>query len=199
MSWVRSIGLDDMKANALALAKAATALDMPLVLTSSLEDRSGGLNPLRLPAILLRALASDFYSPRKSATLHAEVFPSEFFNPQSSPRRIQELIRRLRRELTARDIPLSVTTFEGFYGAEPTSACGIRTRVNASLGPGEGAFLDRLGAEFGTREFSASEVAGSFDISVRTANRLLRSSIQEQKLSRSGSARATRFRFPPIS
>ena len=42
MSWVRSIALDDMKANALALAKAAKALDMPLVLTSSLEDRAQG-------------------------------------------------------------------------------------------------------------------------------------------------------------
>jgi nicotinamidase-related amidase len=42
MSWVRSIGLDDMKANALALAKAAKALDMPLVLTSSLEDQAQG-------------------------------------------------------------------------------------------------------------------------------------------------------------
>lgn len=42
MSWVRSIAIDDMKANALALAKAAKALDMPLVLTSSLEDRAQG-------------------------------------------------------------------------------------------------------------------------------------------------------------
>lgn len=42
MSWVRSMPIDDMKANALALAKAAKALDMPLVLTSSLEDQAQG-------------------------------------------------------------------------------------------------------------------------------------------------------------
>lgn len=42
MSWVRSMPLEDMKRNALALAKAATALGMPLILTSSLEDQAQG-------------------------------------------------------------------------------------------------------------------------------------------------------------
>lgn len=42
MSWVGSIDQGLMKANALALAKAAKALDMPLVLTSSMEDHAQG-------------------------------------------------------------------------------------------------------------------------------------------------------------
>ncbi len=42
MSWVRSVPLEQMRANALALARAAKALDMPLVLTSSLEDQMQG-------------------------------------------------------------------------------------------------------------------------------------------------------------
>ena len=42
MSWVRSIPVEELKANALALARAAKALDMPLVLTSSLEDQMQG-------------------------------------------------------------------------------------------------------------------------------------------------------------
>ncbi|WP_131738129.1 isochorismatase family protein [Actinomadura roseirufa] len=42
MSWVGSADRAVMKANALALAKAAKALGMPLVLTSSMEDRIQG-------------------------------------------------------------------------------------------------------------------------------------------------------------
>ncbi|MGW6401285.1 isochorismatase family protein [Streptomyces sp. NPDC055134] len=42
MGWVGSITFDEMKANALALAKAAKALDMPLVLTSSMEEYAQG-------------------------------------------------------------------------------------------------------------------------------------------------------------
>jgi len=42
MGWVGSIAFEEMKANALALAKTAKALDMPLVLTSSMEEYAQG-------------------------------------------------------------------------------------------------------------------------------------------------------------
>ncbi|MGV9380520.1 isochorismatase family protein [Nonomuraea sp. NPDC003707] len=42
MSWIGSADHDEVKANALALAKAAVALDMPLILTTSLEDHAQG-------------------------------------------------------------------------------------------------------------------------------------------------------------
>lgn len=42
MSWVGSTPFEEMKANALALAKAAKALGMPLILTTSLEDQLQG-------------------------------------------------------------------------------------------------------------------------------------------------------------
>jgi nicotinamidase-related amidase len=42
MGWVTSIPFEEMKANALALAKAAKALDIPLVLTSSMEEYAQG-------------------------------------------------------------------------------------------------------------------------------------------------------------
>lgn len=42
MGWVGSIEFDELKKNALALAKAAKALGIPLILTSSLEDQAQG-------------------------------------------------------------------------------------------------------------------------------------------------------------
>ncbi len=42
MSWVKSIPFDDMKRNALILAKAASILKMPVVLTSSMEEHAQG-------------------------------------------------------------------------------------------------------------------------------------------------------------
>jgi nicotinamidase-related amidase len=59
MGWVRSTDFDDMKRNALALAKAAKTLDMPLILTSSLEDQAQG--PLLEE---LEAIAPDEYTNR---------------------------------------------------------------------------------------------------------------------------------------
>ena len=59
MSWVRSIDVDQMKRNARALAKTAKALNMPLVLTSSLEDQAQG--PM-MPE--LKDIAPDEYAAR---------------------------------------------------------------------------------------------------------------------------------------
>ena len=59
MSWIRSAPVEQVKANALALAKAATALGMPLVLTSSLEEQAQG--PL-MPE--LRDVAAQEYEDR---------------------------------------------------------------------------------------------------------------------------------------
>ncbi|MEN8584669.1 isochorismatase family protein [Burkholderia sp. RS01] len=42
MGWVRSIEFDELKANSLALAKTAKALEIPLVLTSSMEAYAQG-------------------------------------------------------------------------------------------------------------------------------------------------------------
>ncbi|MGW1028268.1 isochorismatase family protein [Streptomyces sp. NPDC002577] len=42
MGWVRSIPFEQMKANALALAQTAKAVDIPLVLTSSMEEYAQG-------------------------------------------------------------------------------------------------------------------------------------------------------------
>lgn len=42
MSWVHSISFDDMKMNSLMLAKAASILKMPTVLTSSMEEYAQG-------------------------------------------------------------------------------------------------------------------------------------------------------------
>ena len=42
MSWVHSTSFDEMKQNALILAKAASILKMPVVLTSSMEEYAQG-------------------------------------------------------------------------------------------------------------------------------------------------------------
>ena len=59
MGWVRSIEQKEMEKNAAALAKVAIALDMPLVLTSSMEEYAQG--PL-MPQ--LKEIAPDNYENR---------------------------------------------------------------------------------------------------------------------------------------
>ncbi|MBS0499645.1 MAG: isochorismatase family protein [Ottowia sp.] len=58
MSWVKSIPFDEMKRNALMLARAAAILQMPVVLTSSMEQHAQGPLLPELENILPEAYAS---------------------------------------------------------------------------------------------------------------------------------------------
>ena len=58
MGWVRSAPLDEIKRNTLVLAKAARALNMPVILTSSMEDHVQGPLMLELQVILPEAFAA---------------------------------------------------------------------------------------------------------------------------------------------
>jgi nicotinamidase-related amidase len=58
MGWVRSAPLEEIKRNTLVLAKAARALNMPVILTSSMEDHVQGPLMLELQAILPEAFAA---------------------------------------------------------------------------------------------------------------------------------------------
>ncbi|MCK9378340.1 MAG: isochorismatase family protein [Syntrophobacterales bacterium] len=58
MGWVRSAHLDEIKRNTLVLAKAANALNMPVILTSSMEEHVQGPLMTELQAILPEAFAA---------------------------------------------------------------------------------------------------------------------------------------------
>jgi nicotinamidase-related amidase len=58
MSWVRSAPLEEIKKNTVVLAKAARALSMPVILTSSMEEHVQGPLMPELQAILPEAFAA---------------------------------------------------------------------------------------------------------------------------------------------
>ena len=58
MGWVRSVDLEELQTNAIVLAKAAKALGMPVVLTSSMEDAPQGPLMPQLQEILPEEFAN---------------------------------------------------------------------------------------------------------------------------------------------
>lgn len=58
MGWVKSIPFEELKRNALMLAKAASILKLPVVLTSSMEEHAQGPLLSELKEILPEAFAS---------------------------------------------------------------------------------------------------------------------------------------------
>ncbi|MEK7356490.1 MAG: hypothetical protein AAB250_08575, partial [Bdellovibrionota bacterium] len=81
---------------------------------------------------LATALLQDFYAPAGVAQLFAKVFSDEQFHPESSPHRIQELMRRLRSKLKEAGLPLEVESLERGYKVRLEQIHGFRLQLAAT-------------------------------------------------------------------
>jgi nicotinamidase-related amidase len=128
MGWVRSMPLEEMKRNALALAKAATALGIPLVLTSSLEDQAQG--PLMGE---LRDVAPREYEER--------IRRSGVVNALDDPAYAERVAATGRRNLVIAGVTNDVCTVYPTLSARDQ---GFEVRVVADAGGSMSAAADRI-------------------------------------------------------
>lgn len=68
---------------------------------------------------LFYVLTQDFYRQLKSAELHSLIFPENFYNPNSSPEVIKQLVFRLKKFLIKNKWPLELTVNSGRYSLKP--------------------------------------------------------------------------------
>lgn len=79
---------------------------------------------------LLLQLNRDYYRPERIGSLFAAVYPGEYFNPVTSPLRVHQAMRRLRRSLRAAEIPLRIREEAHQYFLVPASGCAIGSRLS---------------------------------------------------------------------
>jgi len=142
---------------------------------------------------MLEALASDFYRPARLARLHGQIFPTDYYNPFSSPEKVHRVIRRTREWLQTSKVPLEIREASGDYWIQSP---GIRLR-REQIRPGFSAPLHRLASLFGSHFFTATQAAQKLGLSRRSTIYLLSGGSTDGSLERTGSGRSTRYRIRP--
>jgi tetratricopeptide (TPR) repeat protein len=136
---------------------------------------------------LIEVLLRDFYQPKQIAGLHAALFPEEHFNISSSPDRVHQIIRRTRRWLEEKQIPVIVFCEHEFYSLK---ICGsFSFRVSREHGPVDSHLLQvqRLRNALADRPiFSAAHIRRELGISTTSVHRFLRKAIEAGDLERIG-------------
>lgn len=144
---------------------------------------------------LLQVFFADRYRPLRVAVAHHALFPDEFFNPASSAHRVHEAVRRLRSELTAKKIPLTIEENEGFYRIKAKKPVGIRYSGTVAAPSPQLADYLRLYAQWREGEFSVQESMRCLNVSKRTAIRALNRLVEEGWANRLGASSTTRYRL----
>jgi len=144
---------------------------------------------------LVAILASDLYRPFSTPSLYGLLYPGEAYNPQSSPLRVRQVLKRLRRWLVARRLPLKVAEERGSYRLVASAPCTLRLYLGAAPSDRQSLVLERLREAWPDAAFSAADAGRLLGVSARTALRGIESAIEDGALEKVRQWRSTRYRF----
>lgn len=147
---------------------------------------------------LLLILASDFYAPFRVGQVFSQLFPDEFYDVETSPDRVFQLVRRSRNWLGENRWHAEIAGDSNGYQLQfhknvefkideqlPTETLKDKSKANLSL----------LEHEFGARFFTAGELCHLLKCSKRSANRVLKDLQEQSQIERIGKGPATQFRI----
>jgi hypothetical protein len=186
-----------------------TPLTKHIDVTKGVERTSGG--KLKLASNvhrLLNIFCSDFYRNFSSNYLYSLLFPNEYYNPDSSPSRIQINISRLRQWFSDYEIPLEILEENSFYRLQAFGPVVIKVPTNSSSllrNQDKSSFQQDnsvhqevifeqtiLSLEHDIY-FAKKDLAKKLDISEKTAQRILHKLCTQGKVIRINKGRATRY------
>ena len=161
------------------------------------SESSAGLSAgKKLPQMLL-ALLKDLYAPRSVAALFSEVYSDEFFDIDSSPYRIRQIIKRLRHWLEENSYNVEIKYEPGGYrllAKEGFSLLLRKDQTSASISV-EILLLSKLRTAFSGKGFCMAEACNVLNISESGFHRFVRLWLQKGLIEKSGKARSTFYRI----
>lgn len=139
--------------------------------------------PGQAPHRLLQVLLNDFYAPKSIPSLFEGVYPHEFFNPDTCPGKMYQLLNRLRTKLKAFDCPIDINEKSGRYwlSFDSSSMHILIKKEELLLSPAErklNTFKENWNIE---RDFTRKDFENVLHLNTRNANKVLRQ-FQEEGL-----------------
>lgn len=153
------------------------------------------VNPEGAYLRFLAYLASDFYRPQTTGALHARLYPRDYFNPDSAPLKIRQLILRVRRWCAGEKVPVKIQAGRDGYRVQSSSAFVLTVGASIPVPRESNPDLGRLEQVWTGRKFSLKEAQLTLNRPERTVRRILKDAFDDGKLERTGAARSVRYRF----
>lgn len=165
--------------------------------TFDIEEFGAGTKSalIRTPILysLFQILTRDFYKPVALGTVASELYPGEHYNPNSSPLKIQQVIKRLRQWFKENSIPLDVELKKEHLALVSDVACALKiNRVTSQISK-EKFLMLQLKKKYGKDMFTSHEAATVLGLSPRTIQRLLIQALELKWLVRDGAGPSTRY------
>jgi tetratricopeptide (TPR) repeat protein len=147
---------------------------------------------------LLMTLSSDFYAPFRTGQLFSHIYEGEFYDVETSPDRIVQLVRRLRNWVEKEKWNCSINSSNIGYKLLIEDSRGLllsRALKEEKIETKSNVHSLLLRKAFGDKSFSAKEVSEVMACSPRSANRALKELKGHGQVILFGKGRFTRFKL----
>lgn len=175
----------------------ATGYSRVFDLFKGIEDGDAGVK-LKVGQVLHRlfvTLLSDFYGSISISRLHEKVFLGESFDPETSPSRVHQIVKRLKHWLKKSQIPITIDEQNGFYRIRFHDAYNVKLSLKHLDLPNESPLYVRLELALPGNDFSIKEAAQALGLSRRFARKILERAEHEGWVLMKGRGRTTRYEF----
>ena len=143
---------------------------------------------------VLTALTRDFYAPRTLGSLFSELYPDEYFNIDSSPVRVRQLLSRTRRWLEENHLVATIDQNQGSYRLHVGDSFGIllpfeRPRIESNT-----ILFEILQKRFSEpARFSVQDACAILSLSRSSFHRFAEWAVNEGFIERFGQGKSTRY------
>lgn len=142
---------------------------------------------------LLRLLCSDFYRRFRLAEIHDRVFAGTHFNPATSPAKVHQAVKLLRRWFDDHALPIEIEVKGNEYRLVAHEGISIRVDPEGFVTDPDHIRAAVLRGKFGAAAFSSSDAASHLGLSVRAAVQLLKNLTQAGVIEKSGTTRGAAY------
>lgn len=171
-----------------------TREDLVLDLQTGKMNKGVSLEPGRKIHQVLACLSQDFYAPTNVGKLFSELYPEEFFNVDSSPFRIRQLMMRTRTWLKENSIPARIEQEDGSYRLLIDEVFGVQVSLEAdALDPQTSKWQELRSGFREKNEFTAEEACHHLKCSRASFLRLAEWALLSGHLLKTGAGKATRY------
>jgi hypothetical protein len=141
------------------------------------------------------ALLEDFYRSQTLNALFASLFPTEYFDPFSSPDRVYQAIRRSRAWIKESGLPIEIRESEGRYSLHVDKGFAFVVPLAQARVDKQSALWQKLMDHFpGSVEFRSSDAQSVLSLSATSFRRFANWAIETGRLERIGASSAVVYR-----
>lgn len=143
----------------------------------------------------LCALLSDFYRPKSMDELFSDLFPNEYFNPNTSTQRVSQLVYRLNHWLEKKGVPLFFESINYQYHLRTKTSFAVEFEETPEALTQSSFRREQAQNLIGESRFTAKGLVQLLDVSVRSAQNLCREWIRDGSVIKKGKGPSTFYYF----